>query len=293
MSAIVSFEEGLQKAFTPTAHGIVGLVDQLLAFCQIQDAVFEWREGQLRCRPIEGEGGTVEVPLPKAAFRPILARVAALCNQYKPDSVSPYGGEGEIAAGGDPPSVFRVTFTNTPSTQRLEVREGRGEALENVLSLLRQSNDRFATTNEMLEVTEGHDEALDHVLDLFQQANDRFTNSLVADILDLGEDAVAAICDPRNWPVLERVTSKEFALNALLSFAGAPLAVKWFSSGVGDLVRVAESWSTRHWQDCWYALTDPMKYALVKHFAREPQSPAPRGSEVIRLAREMARVTPQ
>ena len=285
MSVDSSFEEGLQKAFAPTTHGIVGLVDQVLAFCRVRDIVFECKDGQLHCRPLEGEGETVEIPLPKAAFRPMLARVAVLCNQHKPDSVSPYGGEGEIAAGGDPPDVFRVKFTNTPSVQRLEVRDGREEALENVLSLLRRSDERFPTPEE-LDAAGGREEAFEAVLDLFQQANDRFTNSLVADILDLGEAAVAAVREPRNWPVLEQVTSKEFALNALLAFSGAPLAVKWFSSGIGDFVCAAEAWVVRHWQDNWYSLTDPMKFALVKHLSGDRQSSGPRGSEVIRLAKE-------
>src|SRR5262249_56235813 len=62
-----------------------------------------------------------EVSVPKSVFRAILARVAALCNEHAPNSVSPYGGEGEISVGTNPPTLFRVAFTNTPGEQRLEV----------------------------------------------------------------------------------------------------------------------------------------------------------------------------
>jgi hypothetical protein len=62
------------------------------------------------------------VPLPPAAFRPILARIAALCNEYSPNAVSPYGGEGLLAVKGPPPTIVLVAFVNTPNEQRLQVR---------------------------------------------------------------------------------------------------------------------------------------------------------------------------
>jgi hypothetical protein len=63
----------------------------------------------------------MELPLPKSVFRAILARLAAMCNERIPDSVSPYGGEGELSVGTDPPAIFRVAFTNTAGGQRLDV----------------------------------------------------------------------------------------------------------------------------------------------------------------------------
>src|SRR5262249_42440604 len=41
--------------------------------------------------------------------------------------VSPYRGEAELAIRTEPPTVFRVAFTNTPGEQRLEVRHMRDD----------------------------------------------------------------------------------------------------------------------------------------------------------------------
>ena len=68
-----------------------------------------------------------EIPLGKTVFRAMLARIAALCNERTPNSVSPYGGEGEFSIWTEPPTVFHVAFTNTPDEQRIElihVRDG-------------------------------------------------------------------------------------------------------------------------------------------------------------------------
>jgi hypothetical protein len=234
MSVASSFEEGLRNAFAPTAHGIVGLVDQLLAFCRRQDTMFEWKGGRLCCRPLEGEGETVEVPLPKAAFRPMLARVAALCNRHERESVSPYGGEGEIVVGGDP---FLVIFTNTPSTQRLEVRADHRGSFEKVLALI-------------------------------QKSNARYSNSLVADILDLGQGAVATMRDPKNWVALEQVIQVWYAPE-IVALAGAPLAIHWYHSSNGDVAFSAKDWVRRHWAECWDILPDQMKRELVQYFEDE------------------------
>ena len=61
--------------------------------------------------------GLIQVPLPKSVFRAALARLAALCNERNPGSVSSYGGEGELVIGAEPSHVCHVTFTNTSSTQ--------------------------------------------------------------------------------------------------------------------------------------------------------------------------------
>jgi len=63
----------------------------------------------------------LDVPLRKSTFRAILARVAVLCNERVPNSVSPYGGQGELAMGANPTVVFRVAFVNTPAAQKLEL----------------------------------------------------------------------------------------------------------------------------------------------------------------------------
>jgi hypothetical protein len=51
----------------------------------------------------------------------MLARVAALCNEKCPNSLSPYGGQGELTVDADPAMVLRVAFTNTPGELNLEL----------------------------------------------------------------------------------------------------------------------------------------------------------------------------
>ncbi|MBY0459974.1 MAG: hypothetical protein K2V38_21870 [Gemmataceae bacterium] len=67
-------------------------------------------------------------------FRAALARVAALCNEQHPGSVTPYRGEGEVVVppphspNRSPPSTCYVSFINTPSEQHLEMRFARSTA---------------------------------------------------------------------------------------------------------------------------------------------------------------------
>jgi hypothetical protein len=123
MRNLVLLPAQLQKAFRPGARGVVGVVDELLELCRDEGLQFDWQASQCRARPLGADAAeSTEVPLPKSAFRAVLARMAALCNEWAPGSVSPYGGEGELLIGTDSPAVFRVAFTNTPDEQRLEVR---------------------------------------------------------------------------------------------------------------------------------------------------------------------------
>jgi hypothetical protein len=101
-------------------RGVVGLVDDLLTTCREHGLQLDWRPD--RCRVRTPEGAWEELPgvrLRKSAFRAILARVAAMCNERSPDSVSPYGGQGELSVGPEPLAVFQVKFTNTPAEQML------------------------------------------------------------------------------------------------------------------------------------------------------------------------------
>ncbi len=123
MNNVSPSSERLQKAFEPTRRGVVGLVDDLLGLCREHGLQLDWQANNCRVRPLGAElHGSTEIPLEKSVFRAILARLAALCNERTPNSVSPYGGEGELSVRTNPPTVFRVAFTNTPSEQRLEVR---------------------------------------------------------------------------------------------------------------------------------------------------------------------------
>jgi hypothetical protein len=113
----------LQRAFVPTQGGIVGLTDQLLEACVGSDVEFKRVGDRCICNwTVGGETQEALVPLPPAAFRTILARIATLCNEHTPNAVTPYGGEGLLAVKGPPPTVVRVAFVNTPNEQRLEVR---------------------------------------------------------------------------------------------------------------------------------------------------------------------------
>jgi hypothetical protein len=116
-------DDRLRLAFAPTHGGIVGLTDQLLEACVGSDVHFKRFGNQCVCTwTVNGETKEALVPLPPAAFRTILARIAALCNEYSPNTVTPYGGEGLLTVKGPPPTAVRVVFVNTPNEQRLELR---------------------------------------------------------------------------------------------------------------------------------------------------------------------------
>jgi hypothetical protein len=123
MNNATPYPERLQRAFEPNRRGVVGLVDDLLGLCREHGLQLDWQANMCRVRPLgEERHGSTEIPLQKSVFRAILARLAALCNERTPNSVSPYGGEGELSVRTNPPTVFRVAFTNTPGELRLEVR---------------------------------------------------------------------------------------------------------------------------------------------------------------------------
>jgi hypothetical protein len=122
MNKIPSFPERLQEAFSPTSRGVIGVVDELLGLCREQGLQLGWHANQCQVREVGKEPqNSTELPLPKSVFRAILARVAALCNERSPDSISPYGGEGELSVGTNPPEILHVVFTNTPDEQRMVV----------------------------------------------------------------------------------------------------------------------------------------------------------------------------
>lgn len=132
MKPMSPFPERLQTTFEPTRRSVAELVDDLLSLCTEQGLHLDWQAGQCRVRPLGAEPHElVEIPLPKSVFRAILARLAALCNERIPNSVSPYGDEGELSIRTNPPMVFHVVFTNTPGEQCLELRclaDDQGEA---------------------------------------------------------------------------------------------------------------------------------------------------------------------
>ncbi len=122
MNATSQLTEVIRRVFERPERGVVGRVDDLLRLYPGQGLRIEWHgdRRQLSC-PANGSGQALAVPLRKSAFRALLARVAVLCNERAPNSVSPYGGQGELSAGANPPAVFRVSFANTPAEQKLEL----------------------------------------------------------------------------------------------------------------------------------------------------------------------------
>jgi hypothetical protein len=114
--------ERLRHALTTSSGGVFGLVEELLAVFREHGLRLDWKADH--CRVQFREGGppdAIEVPLRKSVVRAALARIAALCNQRHPNSVSPYGGQGELLVGTDPTTTMRVDFVNTPDEQRLEL----------------------------------------------------------------------------------------------------------------------------------------------------------------------------
>ena len=130
MNAPSSSLQQLHHALATPTRDVVGLVDEVLALCQEHGLQLDWQEGGCRIRSSGGEPeGTIDVPLRKSVFRAILARVAVLCNERSPNSVSPYGGQGEVSVGANPAMTFRVEFANTPDEQRLELTRVRPKAV--------------------------------------------------------------------------------------------------------------------------------------------------------------------
>src|SRR5262249_21839751 len=123
----------LRRAFAPTQRGIIGLTEQLLGACIGGDVAFERVGERCVCRWTEsGQTQVATVPLPPAAFRTILARIAVLCNERSPNSATPYGGAGLVAVKGQPATVVHVTFVNTPDKQQLELKSSGAEILDAV-----------------------------------------------------------------------------------------------------------------------------------------------------------------
>ena len=130
MNSPLTALEQLHRPLTAPTRGILGLVDDLLALSCEQGMQLDWQAGHCRVRLREGNPAAwIEVPLRKAVVRAALARIAVLCNQGNPNSVSPYGGKGELLVGTNPATPLSVEFVNTPDEQRLELRSLRSEVM--------------------------------------------------------------------------------------------------------------------------------------------------------------------
>lgn len=102
--------------------GFIGLVDDLLTLCVARGLQIDWQPDRCRVRVGESDWEEVsDVSLRKSVFRTIVARVAALCNEFAADSVSPYGGTGRFVLRSHPGVVVRVDFVNTLDAQELRI----------------------------------------------------------------------------------------------------------------------------------------------------------------------------
>jgi FMN phosphatase YigB (HAD superfamily) len=120
MSATAHHTRDLRSALEHPTRGVVGLVDDLLKVCLEHGLQLDWQADRYRVRSLGGDWEElIDVPLRKSVFRAILARIAALCNEQCQNSISPYGGQGELSAGANSSTVFRVTFVNTTAEQKL------------------------------------------------------------------------------------------------------------------------------------------------------------------------------
>jgi hypothetical protein len=121
MNSISSVSTAIQQIILQPAHGIVGLVDDLLAACADHRLQLEWQGSSCRLTSVESDWtDVIELPVRKSVFRAILARVAALCNEQRPDTVSPYGREADMMIGSSG-AVLRAAFVNTVAEQTLLV----------------------------------------------------------------------------------------------------------------------------------------------------------------------------
>jgi len=127
MRTVSDISSILRPALMSSTGGVVGLVDDLLNICRNHGLQLDWQSNCYRVRSGEGDWEElIDISISKSTFRAILARLAALCNERTPNSVSPYGGKGQLSSGADPQAVFRVDFTNTPTEQRLELTAATG-----------------------------------------------------------------------------------------------------------------------------------------------------------------------
>lgn len=119
MNSTLHFPTSLRCAFETPNRGVTDLVDDLLQLCPEQGLLVEFDADRCLVRSLTGNSEVIDSPLRKSVFRALLARLAALCNQWIPDSVSPYGGKAYLQVRSDPVRLFQVSFANTPSEQWL------------------------------------------------------------------------------------------------------------------------------------------------------------------------------
>jgi hypothetical protein len=115
----------LRRELTQPSTGVVGIVDLLLQLCSEHEVDLDWRNDccRIHSRVCDAKE-IVDVPPRRSVFRAILARIAAVCNERCPESMSPYGGRCELPAAHSPAELLEITFANTADEQWLMISGG-------------------------------------------------------------------------------------------------------------------------------------------------------------------------
>ncbi|MGH9676459.1 MAG: hypothetical protein ACRD36_05100, partial [Candidatus Acidiferrum sp.] len=122
MSTASAYSEKLQKAMVNPTGGVVGLVHELLSVCGEHALEVDWRGAILRVRAQKGDWeDLIDTALRQSIKRAILSRVAVLCNERNPNSMSSYGGESVLRLTPSSPKSFRVVIVNTTEEQVLHL----------------------------------------------------------------------------------------------------------------------------------------------------------------------------
>ncbi len=130
MTIPASSAERIRRVLSVPTDGVLGMVDELLAVASEHGLQLNWQADNCRVRFRDGDPREwIKMPLRKSVVRAALARVAVLCSQCNPNTVTPYGGRGELRVGADRMTTIRVAFVNTPDEQSLELTPLRNENL--------------------------------------------------------------------------------------------------------------------------------------------------------------------
>ena len=123
MNTTTELSSVLRGAVNQPNPGIVRLVDEILNLCRKHNFQLDWQAGRCLIRPPGGDWEEVaDLQIRKSVFRAILARIAVLCNEQSPNSLSHYGGRATLTVGENPSAVCQVALVNSPAEQRLEIR---------------------------------------------------------------------------------------------------------------------------------------------------------------------------
>ena len=154
MNSTPELTHDLRQVLEHSSGGVVELVDRLLCVCEERGLQLDWRLDVCRVSH-GGQEEKLETRLQKPVFRAVLARLAAQCNELRPNSVSPYGGQGQASTRACPGALFRVEFANTQGEQWLRLRPLTvGDLLSKVENLEEQNAGLVAQVQDLRQHVE-------------------------------------------------------------------------------------------------------------------------------------------